>query len=61
MKIKHVSPPSKVWGTFFLKKALHEGANFFWANLLEGCFTWGIMIRSWKGAEKVPQIHFPVI
>ena len=29
MKIKHVSsPPYKVWGNFFYKKALHGGTNF---------------------------------
>ena len=31
LKIKHSvsSPPCKVWGNFFHKKALHGGANFF--------------------------------
>ena len=43
LKIKHSvsSPPAKM-AERFLKKALH-GAKF-----LEGCFTWGLIIRSCK-------------
>ena len=39
MKIKHsISSPSKVWGTFFLKKLAWVGEKLFWVNLWEGLF-----------------------
>ena len=48
-------------GFFFLKKLCMREQTFLgricWRDVLQG----GIMIRSCKGGEKVPQIHFPVI
>ena len=42
------SPPYKVWGNFFRKKALDGGTNFL-GKFMRGCFTWELMIRSCKG------------
>ena len=52
MKVNHSvsSPPtpSKVWGTFFLKK-LCMGGQAFLGKFMGGCLTWGLMIKSCKG------------
>ena len=40
MKIKH--------SVFFLKKALNRGKNFL-GQIHGGCFTWGLMIKSYHG------------
>ena len=52
LKIKHSvsSPPYKVLGNFFHKKALHGGTNVL-EKFCGGCFTWGLMIRSCKGGR----------
>ena len=46
--------PPKYEGIIFLR-------SFKWGNKIWGCFTWGLLIRSCKWGEKVPQMHFPVI
>ena len=35
-------------GNFFCEKVLH-GEQIFWGKFMGGCFTWGLMIKSWKG------------
>ena len=46
MKIKHSN--NKVWGNFFRKKALHEGANFF-LQIYRGAVLHGDMINHARG------------
>ena len=52
MNIKHSvsSPPVKYGGTFFVKK-LCMGEQTFGGKFIRGCFTWGLMIRSYKGVK----------
>ena len=69
MKIKNgnSSPSTKYWGTFFIKKALHGGANFF-GQIYGGMFYMGtndqIMQRGKlmvKRFQRLSQVSFPLI
>ena len=52
LKIKHStsSPPYKVWGNFFQKKALHEGTNFF-GQIFWGMFYMGTNTQIIQGEK----------
>ena len=52
LKIKHStsSPPYKVWGNFFQKKALHEGTNFF-GQIFWGMFYMGTNAQIIQGEK----------
>ena len=60
-----MSPPPKIiLGLFSLKKAFHEEKNFcedICGGRGDGCFTWGLMIRSCNEGGKISKMHFPVI
>ena len=43
-------PPTKNCRTFFVKKVFMGGQTIF-GKFMGGCFTWGLMIRSWKGGS----------
>ena len=61
-KIKHSvsSAPPKVWGEFFLKKALNEGTNFF-GQIYGGMLYMRTNDQIMQGGRKVSQMHFPII
>ena len=52
MKVMHSvsSPPTKYWGTFFVKR-LCIGEQTFLGKFFVVCFTWGLMIWSCKGCR----------
>ena len=65
LKIKQSvsSPPYKVWGSFVTKKHCMVEETLL-DNFLGGCFTWGLMIRPWKGERGFKgrvKLVFPLI